>query len=108
MTRNPLLNGLAAAAYIVALATLFFGLSGMMPADPHPVFAISAFLAVFVLSAALMGYFIVLAPLQQFFEGDKKGAVMLFLKTLLAFAAVVLIVFVAGIALIPAPTEMPL
>ncbi len=108
MTRNPILNALAAAAYILALTSLFFALSGFMPADPHPVFAISAFLAVFVLSAALMGYFIVLAPLQLLIEGDTKGAVMLFLKTLMAFAVVVLVVFVIGTAFIPAPPQAAL
>lgn len=103
MTKNPLLNALAAAAYIVALASFFFGLSQLMPHDPHPVFAVTAFLAVFVLSAALMCYFIVLAPLQRFFEGDKKGAVTLFLQTLAAFAAIVALVFVLGTLFIPAP-----
>lgn len=105
MTRNPYLNGLAAAVYIVALASLFFALASLMPTDPHPIFAVSAFLSVFVLSAAMMGYFIVLAPLQLFLEGDRQGAVMLFLKTLVAFALIVLVVFLVGTAIIPAPPE---
>lgn len=103
MTKNPYLNALAAALYIVALASAFFALSHLMPHDPHPILAVTAFLSVFVLSASLMGYFIVLAPLQLFLEGQKKEAVALFLKTVLAFACIVLAVFVAGIFLLPAP-----
>jgi hypothetical protein len=100
MTRNPILNGLAGVLYIVLFAAFVSGVSYILPETNNPIAPIIAVLSLFVFSAAVMGYIILGAPLQMFLEGEKKEAVKLFFKTLLAFAGIAL-VFFFGTLLIP-------
>ncbi len=95
MSRNPILNALAASGYIVIVA-LFISLAGQFVPEPtNPFGPIVGFLTLFVLSAAVTGYSILGMPLRLFLEGEKKEAVALFAKTLVAFAAAGFLIFCA-------------
>ena len=106
MTRNPFLNALAAAGYIALFGLCVqYGLP-LLPEPVSPLPAIIAFLSVFVFSVAVMGYTLLSMPLRLLIEGEKKEAITLFLKTLLAF--VLISAVAAGIALLlPAPAVLP-
>jgi len=49
-----------------------------------------------VLSVAIMAYIFFFQPIQMYLDGDKRGAVSLFTKTLLFFAIITLVVFTAA------------
>lgn len=85
MTKNPIINALGATLYIVFVASIVY--YGPMLVDKvDSVIAPIAFLSLFVLSAACMGFIFLYQPFQLFLEGEKKESVTLFLKTLTAFA----------------------
>lgn len=87
MSRNPFLNALAATAYIVGIASvLYYGPGKAVVIDG--VIAPIIFLSLFVLSAAMMGYFFLYQPIQFFFEGKPKEATKLFLTTVIIFACI--------------------
>lgn len=98
MTRNPIVNGLAAVLYITILVTfLTFGEKFFPEADG--IIIPIAFLSLFVFSAASMGYIFLYQPLQMFFEGEKKAATTLFLQTLVSFAVSAFVLVVVGLYL---------
>ncbi|OYV63163.1 MAG: hypothetical protein B7X03_02885 [Parcubacteria group bacterium 21-58-10] len=85
MSKNPFVNALAATAYIAVVASaLFYGPQRMAPVNG--VIVPIAFLSLFVLSAALMGYFFLFQPLQLFFQHKQQEAARLFLSTVAVFA----------------------
>ncbi len=86
MTKNPLINALSAALYI-AVVVLFIGSFSEM-SGPDTLLIPMFMLALLVLSVLTMGYVLLFTPAQMFFDGDKKGAAALFLKTLVAFAMI--------------------
>ncbi len=93
MTKNPFLNAFAASAYITLVAGIMnYGSKLFGEADTFvtPIAALS----LFVLSAALMGYFFFYQPVQLYFDGKKKEGTKLFLQTIGVFAAITVIVFV--------------
>ena len=95
MTRNPYLNALAAAAYIVVIAfVMFYGTdhTGQSPTVLIPI----AVLSLFVLSAASMAFIFFFQPVQLFLDGQKKQAVELTLKTIGTFACITLVFLVVG------------
>ncbi|MCI0597755.1 hypothetical protein L0Y34_01650 [Candidatus Parcubacteria bacterium] len=94
MTRNPILNALAAALYILVVAFLFSFIE-LLPEPANPLGPVAGFLSLFVLSAAVTGYAIIGMPLRLFLEGEKKEAVTLFVQTLLAFAGASVVLFLA-------------
>jgi hypothetical protein len=90
MSKNPFINALAATVYIVLVALVMrYGSQFAQPEDT--VFAPIAFISLFTLSAAVMGYLFVYQPLQVYMEGDKKGAVTLFLQTTGIFAVITIV-----------------
>ncbi len=92
MSKNPFLNALAATAYISAIALMMrYGPKG--PGVDSSFFAPIAFLSLFVLSAALMGYFFLYQPIRLFFEQKPQEATKLFLTTVLVFACITAAVF---------------
>jgi len=99
MSKNPFLNACAAFIYIAVVA-------GVMYYGPHlvgtpedtgimPVVFIASFLSLYAFSAAVMGYIFLYRPATLYIDGDKKGAVALFLKTLAFFGGLVLFVLLA-------------
>ena len=99
MTRNPLVNAVAASAYIIAVAfIMFYGTKHAPPSDS--ILAPIAVLSLFTLSAAVMAYVFGYQPVLMLLDSKKKEALELFLKTVGVFAAItfaILIIFFSGI-----------
>lgn len=87
MTKNPLLNALAALAYIVAVAAVMF--YGGKRGSPDNSFMVPvALISLFTLSAAVMGYLFCFKPAQLYFDGQKKEGMNLFLQTVAIFGLI--------------------
>jgi len=87
MSKNPFVNALAAMAYITVVASvLYYGSKAITPVDG--VIIPISFLSLFVLSAALMGYFSLYQPIQLFLADRQKEATWLFLTTVAIFACI--------------------
>ncbi len=80
MTKNPIYNALAAGAYIFIVGGVMSWGSQSAP-RPDPWIAPIAVMALFTLSAAVMGYLFCYQPFVLYMEGKKKQALDLFLKT---------------------------
>lgn len=88
MSKNPFINALAAALYIVFVASfMFYGLR-LRGEKEDTILAPIAVISLLTLSVAMMGYLFLLEPIQLYLNGKKKEAVNFFLKTLGAFAAI--------------------
>lgn len=87
MTKNPYLNALAAAVYIVAIVLLISSFQ-MLGEEKDSVFIPMAMLSLVVLSAATMGYLFFFKPIQLYLDGEKREAVTLFTHTLFTFAGI--------------------
>lgn len=86
MTKNPIINALGAAGYIVVVVSLLNFLSLTHSNKPDTAYAPVLFLSLLTLSVASMAYFFFYQPLQLFVEGKKKEGIRLFVQTLGAFA----------------------
>ena len=91
MSKNPLINALAASAYIVLIA-LVMNWGTKLAAHPDTFIAPIAVISLFTLSAAIMGYLFCYQPAQLYFDGKKKAAVSLFLQTVAVFGAITALV----------------
>jgi hypothetical protein len=93
MTRNPILNAVVAAIYIVVVGILlFYGSQALGPVNS--VLAPIAIISLFTLSAAVMGYVFLSEPIALYFNDKKGEALGLFTRTVIYFAAITLIVFI--------------
>ena len=101
MTQNPFVNALVAAGYISLIAMFFYYISHvpMFSDQALGMIAPIIFLSLFVLSAALMGYFFLFQPIQLLIVGKQSEATKLFLTTVLAFAAVIGVILLAWLLL---------
>ena len=101
MTRNPILNALAAVGYIAVIATFIIYspvfLAALPLAKAPTVFAPIAALSLFVFSAALMGYLFLYQPLLFVLAGEKKEGTALFLKTVGSFGIIALLFVIVGL-----------
>lgn len=88
MTKNPVLNALGAALYILLVATVMQYLSLVLGNKPDTFFAPVMFLSMFTLSASVMAYMFFYQPIQMYIDGKKKEAGNLFVKTLGIFALI--------------------
>ena len=88
MSRNPYINALLAALYIVFVVLLITYGPAYVRDKPDTILAPMAMLSLLVFSVALMGYLFFLQPVQMFLDGQKHEAVELFTKTLGAFAVI--------------------
>lgn len=93
MTKNPLINGTTASAYIFLIA-LFFRFATKLAPQPDTILAPMAMISLFTLSTAVMGYIFGYTPFQLYFDGKRKEAVKLFLQTLATFGGITLFVLV--------------
>jgi len=84
MTKNPFLNALAASAYIILVGVVMDTGSKYAPKVSN-LMAPIAVMALFTLSAAVMGYLFCYTPAMLYFDGKKKAAVTLFLQTVAVF-----------------------
>ena|SRR3989344_9557354 len=84
MSKNPILNALAAEVYIILLVLLMnFGIK--MAGQQNSLIVPIAMISLFTLSTAVMGYLFCYQPIQLYFDGKKKQAVKLFLQTTCIF-----------------------
>ena len=97
MTKNPILNAFAAAAYIVLVACIMFYGSRLHEGE-DTILAPIAMISLFTLSAAMMGYLFLYQPTQLYLDGKKKEAANLFLKTLGVFAGITVFALLALLA----------
>lgn len=88
MTRNPYLNALCAAAYIVCIVLLITYGPAFVREKPDTILAPMAMLSLLVLSVAFMGYTFFFQPVLMYVDGQKREAVELFTKTLGTFAVI--------------------
>src|SRR5258708_40279856 len=96
MTKNPFINAIAASAYIALVSTFMFygpGLAGRK--GEGTVLIPITMISLFSLSAAMMGYIFLFQPVQMYLDGKKKEAVNLFVKTLLTFGAITVVLLAA-------------
>ena len=93
MTKHPILNAVAATAYITLVASVMTWGSTIAP--KHDTFLTPiAIISLFTLSAAVMGYIFCYQPMQLYFDGKKKAAVHLFLQTVAIFAIFTIVALV--------------
>lgn len=89
MTKNPILNALAAFAYIAVVASFMSYVEKVGTAQPDKtILGPIAFISLISLSVASMGYIFFSNPIQLFLDGKKKEAVNLFVKTLITFGVI--------------------
>lgn len=87
MTKNPWINALAAALYVVVVAVVMY-YGPRMAGRANSVIVPIAVISLFTLSAAVMGYVFLYQPVQLYFDGEKINAVNLFVKTVAVFASI--------------------
>ena len=84
MTKNPVLNALSLILYIFLVASvIYFGSTKHI--DGNAFLGPIVFISLFTFSAAMAGYLVLYQPFVMNFDGKKKEALDLFLKTLLFF-----------------------
>lgn len=93
MSKNPVINGLAASLYIVILVlVMYFGTQNLPGQDTF--MAPIAMISLFTLSAAVMVYVFCYQPIMLIVDGKKKQAVKLFLQTVGVFAGITILMLV--------------
>lgn len=98
MTKNPFYNALLAITYIVALVTtVFYGSNLLEDMVEETIFFPMAFLATFVLSAALMAYLFFYQPVILFLDGQREQGVKLFLQTVAVFAVLTALIIATAL-----------
>lgn len=93
--KNPFLNAVLAALYIVIIALCFNMFSVVLEGTEDTIFAPMTMLSLLVLSVATMGFLFVVEPLRLFLDNKKEEAIKFFLKTLGTFACFVVIFIIA-------------
>lgn len=100
MTKNPFYNAVLAIAYIALLVSgVFYGSQYFDGVIKETIFLPMGFLAVFVLSAALMAYLFFYQPIIMILDGHREEGVTLFLKTVGAFAVATVLVILTALIL---------
>jgi hypothetical protein len=92
MTKNPIINGVAAEIYIVLVVAVMSWGTRLSVGKDNTFLAPLAVISLFTLSAAVMGYIFGLQPIQLYLEGKKKAAVNLFLQTVATFGVLTAVV----------------
>lgn len=92
MTNSPIINAFFAVLYVTGVAIFMFYAPKIFRGGDTVAIPI-AMLSLFVSSAAIMGFIFLSKPVQFYFDGEKKNAVSLFLKTLGFFAGFTILVF---------------
>ena len=88
MTKNPIINALAASTYIGLVVTLMNFISQTLGSKPDSAFASIAFLSLLTLSVSIMAYLFFYQPLVLIIDGKKKEAIHLFVRTVGVFGAI--------------------
>jgi len=100
MSKNPLINALAAFIYITLVVLILqYGSKSIQVEDSSLIIPITL-LSLFSLSAAIMAYIFGFYPLVLFIDKKRNEAVDLFLKTALIFGSItagILIILFSGV-----------
>lgn len=88
MTKNPLLNALAASGYIGLVVALMTVIGQTQGNKPDTALAPFIFLSLFTLSAAVMAYIFFYQPADLLLSGKKKAAFKLVTQTIGIFAVI--------------------
>lgn len=88
MTKNPIINALAASTYIGLVVTLMNFISQTLGSKPDSAFAPIVFLSLLTLSVSIMAYVFFYQPLVLIIDGKKKEAIHLFVQTVGVFGAI--------------------
>jgi len=91
MSKNPIINALSAAAYIILVVTVMTFVTRPLRNKPDTFGAPIIVLSVLTLSVAVMAYLFFYQPLLLFIEGKKKEAVNLFIKTVGIFGVITVV-----------------
>lgn len=94
MTKNPLINSLTVAVYIIILVSVMDFAMRQVGSTKSIIVPITM-LSLFTLSAVVMGYIFIYQPFQLYFDGKKKLAVNLFLQTVVSFAGITILILIA-------------
>lgn len=93
MSKNPVLNALAAIAYIVTIV-LVMNWGTKFAGGEDTLMAPIAMISLFTLSAAVMAYLFCFQPIKMYLDGKKKQAVDLFLKTVGMFGGITIVMMI--------------
>jgi hypothetical protein len=85
MLKNPFLNALFAAGYIVVIVLAIQNITGLTQGK-ETILVPMIMLSLFVLSAAIMGLLFVYTPAKMFLDNQKAEALVFFSKTVGTFA----------------------
>src|SRR3989344_8851995 len=89
--KKPFLHALGAVIYIVFIVLVIQGSNYLLKEVMGTIIIPMTMLSLFVLSAAVMGYFFLSEPLYLLVENKKKEAITFFAKTVGVFACFVLV-----------------
>lgn len=92
MTKNPIVNALVAFGYIVLVVLIMGWGTKLHGYVDNTLMAPLVVISLFTLSAGVMACVFCYQPSQLFFDGKKKQAVDLFLKTVGAFGVITVII----------------
>ena len=96
MSKNPFYNAIAAAGYIVVIASIMFYGSQFLGPNSTVIIPITM-LSLFVLSAAVMSYLFVYQPAIMYLDGEKQAGVKLFAQTVGVFACITILFLAIGL-----------
>ncbi len=88
-------NAIAAALYVVLVATILANGGELFGTRHDPTFAAVGILMLFVLSAAVMGILMFGRPLMWYLDGKKREAVSLAISTVAFFAMITAGLFIS-------------
>lgn len=89
--KNPFLNAVVAALYIVAVVLIINMFSTVLEGTEDTILAPMTMLSLLVLSVAIMGFLFAVEPLRLFLDNKRGEAVTFFLKTVGTFACFVIV-----------------
>ena len=99
MTKNPILNALAAAAYIAGLIGALSLFVDSKVETTAPLLLPALMVSLFTLSAAVMASIFFYQPFRMYFDGQKEQAVKLAAQTIGVFAVLVIALLAVVIVL---------
>lgn len=97
MTNNPLINALLAGGYIVAIVLTISSFPHLLGEEKETILIPMAMLSLLVLSVSVMATIFFFKPVQMYLDGAKTEAAKLFLHTVMYFAGLTFIIFIAMI-----------
>lgn len=92
MTKNPFMNALYAVTYIAGVVSIIFYSPNFLDASDGFLIIPVAMLSLLVLSVATMAFLFFYQPFLLFAAGKKEEAAAFFVRTLIAFAGVTIVI----------------